>query len=163
RGRGHRLHRIRLLDQRGTGHLRGEGRREQGAVRALVFLFALLCGCRAAPQIGPIKLDGELDEEDWTRAVRSGAFVDAAGVEGRPYSEARFLWDDEALYVALYAGDDDIRATVTEHDGPVWLDDAFSLHLTPAAPGSPTYVIEISAGGVLTDGRRDANGKLDLG
>jgi hypothetical protein len=110
---------------------------------------------------GPVQLDAEIDEPDWSRAARTGAFVDGAGVEARPYSDARFLWDDENLYVALYAGDDDIRTRVKEHDGPVWLDDAFSIHLAPAA-GSPTYVIEISAGGVITDGRRDEKGKLDL-
>jgi hypothetical protein len=162
-------------------------------VRALLIsALALVAGCHRADPVppaaptetalhvpratAPIKLDGEIDEDDWARAARTGAFVDAAGVEARPYSDARFLVDDEALYVALYAGDDDIRTRVTDHDGPVWLDDAFSLHITPvtmgetpkppaqpATPGAPTYVIEISAGGVITDGRRDPSGKLDLG
>lgn len=151
-------------------------------MRAIVLAaFALVAGCHrtdppapgsgVAPETtlevprvtGLITLDGEIDEEDWARAARTGAFMDAAGVEARPYSDARFLRDDASLYVALYAGDEDIRATVTDHDGPVWLDDSFSLHLTPATPGSPTYVIEISAGGVITDGRRDKGGKVDLG
>jgi hypothetical protein len=105
----------------------------------------------------PIKTDGELDEPVWNAAAaRSKPFVDASGGEARPYSDARFLWDDHNLYVGLYAADDDIQTTVTAHDGPVWTDDAFSLHLTPAdaGPGSPTYGIDVSAAGVVTDVKR---------
>src|SRR5262249_46486842 len=103
----------------------------------------------------PIKTDGELDEPVWNAsAARSKPFVDASGGEARPYSDARFLWDDQNLYVGLYAADDNIQATVTAHDGPVWTDDAFSLHLTPEGPGSPRYGIDVSAAGVVTDVKR---------
>jgi hypothetical protein len=126
----------------------------------------------------PIKTDGELDEPVWNAsAARSKPFVDASGAEARPYSDARFLWDDQNLYVGLYAADDNIQATVTAHDGPVWTDDAFSLHLTPvdagddggrppmppgpAGSGSPTYGIDISAAGVVTDVKRAPGAKDD--
>jgi hypothetical protein len=112
-----------------------------------------------------IKLDGELNEPPWNAvAARTGAFVDASnlgGGEARPYSEGRFLWDDENLYMGLYAADDNIRATVTAHDGPVWIDDSFTLHFTPEAPSSPTYAFDISAAGVVTDVKRVAGSKDD--
>jgi len=110
---------------------------------------------------GPIAVDGEIEELDWMTAGRTGPFPDARGAEARPFSEARFLWDEENLYVTLYAADDDLRATVTAHDGPVWIDDAFSLHLTPAAPGSPTYLFDVSPAGVTMDARRPPGGKQD--
>jgi hypothetical protein len=110
---------------------------------------------------GPIQLDGELDEDDWRSAVRTGAFVDARGDEARPFSDARFLRSDDALYLVLYAADDDIRAAVKEHDGPVWTDDSFALTLTPEAPGAPSFEIDISAAGVTSDARRDAKGGRD--
>jgi hypothetical protein len=110
---------------------------------------------------GPIKIDGEVDEADWTTAGRTGAFADPAGAEARPYSDARFLWDEESLYVTLYAADDDLRARVTAHDGPVWIDDAFSLHLTPDADASPTYLFDVSAAGVTMDARRARGGRED--
>jgi hypothetical protein len=111
---------------------------------------------------GPIAVDGEVDEDDWKVAGRTGPFSDAHGADARPFSDARFLWDEQNLYVTLYAADDDLRARVTAHDGPVWIDDAFSLHLTPAAPGSPTYLFDISPAGVTMDARRGLDGKQDV-
>src|SRR5262249_32213592 len=117
---------------------------------------------RVAKASMPIKTDGELDEPVWNAsAARTGAFVDAAGVDARPYSDARFLWDDQNLYVSLYAADDNIHATVTAHDGPVWIDDSFSIHLTPDVPGAPTYGIDVSPAGVVTDVKRIPGGKDD--
>lgn len=108
------------------------------------------------------KLDGELDEPVWNAvSLRTGPFVDASGGEARPYSDGRFLWGDDSLYFGLYAADEDIHATITAHDGPVWIDDAFSLRLTPDTPGAPTYQIDVSAAGVFTDVRRVPGGKDD--
>jgi hypothetical protein len=59
----------------------------------------------------PIKIDGELDEPSWVGSpARTGAFV------GKPYSDARMLWDDTTLYLALYAADEDIETRATEPD-----------------------------------------------
>ncbi len=120
---------------------------------------------RVARATGPIKPDGELNEPAWNAiAARTGAFIDGAGGEARPYSEARFLYDADNLYIALYASDNDIRAQVTEHDGPVWIDDSFALHLTPDLPGPsvPTYAFDISASGVVTDVKRVPGVKDDI-
>jgi len=59
-----------------------------------------------------ITCDGETNEEDWiTIAARTGAFVDAVSQRPSiPHSEARFLWDDKAFYLLLYAAHIDIRA-----------------------------------------------------
>jgi Carbohydrate family 9 binding domain-like len=114
------------------------------------------------------KLDGEASEPPWNAAAaRTGAFVDAHGEAARPYSEARFLWDAENLYVLLYAADNDILAHVTAHDGPVWIDDSFSIHLTPTVPlpgggPAPTYSFDVNPAGVVTDARRMPGGKDDV-
>lgn len=153
--------------------------------RAALVLVALLAGCReggssgapgattsaapgepAAAIVVPradaaLALDGELDETAWSRAARTGAFVDDAGAPARPFSEARFLEQGGTLFVALYAADDDIRAAKRAHDDPVYLDDAFSVRLSTEAPGSPTYLLDVSARGVITDARRDASGHVD--
>lgn len=109
---------------------------------------------------GPIKIDGELDEADWKRAARTGAFVDRAMAEARPNSDARFLWDDDALFVALYAADQDIEAKVKEHDSPLWLEDSFSIRVVPEGSTSH-YLIDVSAAGVISDARELASGALD--
>jgi hypothetical protein len=110
---------------------------------------------------GSIRIDGELEEEDWRSAVRTGAFVDAHGAEARPFSDARFLQRDGAIFVVLYAADDDIRAAVKEHDGAVWTDDAFIVTLGPDAPGAPSFEIDVSAAGVTSDARRGLKGERD--
>ena len=44
-----------------------------------------------------------------TRSSATGAFANATGAAVRPYSDARLLWDEQHLYLALYAADEDIR------------------------------------------------------
>jgi hypothetical protein len=127
-------------------------------------------GERAAPAVralavtrlkAPLKLDGEATEPDWLTSARTRPFLDATGGEARPFSEARFLWDDANLYVLLYAADNDIRARVKDHDGPVWIDDHFSLHIRPDGAAQPTYAFDISPAGVVMDAKRPAGGKDD--
>src|SRR5262249_4043320 len=53
---------------------------------------------------GPIVLDGDMDDVGWVKATaRTNAFVDGAGAPAHPYSDARLVWGDGHLYVALYA------------------------------------------------------------
>lgn len=60
---------------------------------------------------GPIKIDGEWDEDDWAKRALRGQFVSPNGELARPSSEVRFLHDDADLIVALYAADEDIQST----------------------------------------------------
>lgn len=57
----------------------------------------------------PMRIDGALDEPVWNGAARTHAFVRGDGSRARPYSDARIVWGDGKLYVALYAADEDIR------------------------------------------------------
>jgi len=94
--------------------------RSSHSVLAAVLLVAA-CDIRHAPS--PIVLDGELSEPIWNGAIRTGAFVNEQGQPAAPYSDARFLVTRDALFVALYAADEDIRS-----------DDVFELEL-----GGKTY------------------------
>lgn len=54
--------------------------------------------------VGPIRVDGRLDEPSWSRARPVDAFTQVDPEEGRPVSEptiARVLYDDEALYIGV--------------------------------------------------------------
>jgi hypothetical protein len=58
----------------------------------------------AARASGPIRIDGVLDEADWAAAEPATEFFQVDPEEGRPVSEtteARILFDDEALYVGV--------------------------------------------------------------
>lgn len=110
---------------------------------------------------GPIHCDGRAEEPDWRRALRSHAFRDARTDRvARPYSEARFLWDDSNLYVLFYAGDDDIRSSTKKHDSPLWMGDAFSFKIRPDATAR-TFDIDFAADGTTSDAREASGGALD--
>jgi hypothetical protein len=99
-------------------------------------------------------LDGDLEEAIWTGdAARTGPF----GV--RPFSEARFAWHNDALFLALYAADEDITSRVREPDAPVWLDDAFRLVFT--AGDGTERAIDVSPLGLVTDAQRKGGGAFD--
>jgi len=56
----------------------------------------------AARRVGPITLDGKLDESDWQTAAPATDFRQAQPKEGEPATqrtEVRFLYDDDALYI----------------------------------------------------------------
>jgi hypothetical protein len=95
----------------------------------------------------PIDIDGKLDEPPWlTRAGRSGAFVDGNGQPARPPADARLLWGDGVLYVALYAGDDAARPADPPTEPSA---DRFRVEFT--APGKRVSV-DVTADGASQPG-----------
>jgi hypothetical protein len=110
---------------------------------------------------GSLVLDGDTDDPGWLRApgpARTGPLLSVGGAVLPPYSEARLLWGDGQLYLALYAADEDIRARVEPHDGPVGRDDSFRLVF---ARDGVERAIEVSARGTMTDAIRSPGGPAD--
>ncbi len=60
---------------------------------------------------GPIKIDGEWDEPDWSGRALRGPFRADGGELARPSSEIRLLHDDADLIIALYGADENIETT----------------------------------------------------
>ena len=68
---------------------------------------------------GAITLDGDMDDQGWTRPpgpASTGEFLLDNGKPARPHTHARLVWGGEYLYMAVLASDEDIRS-----------DDAFDL------------------------------------
>jgi hypothetical protein len=108
---------------------------------------------------GPIVIDGELGDDGWLgRAARTGGFVASDGSQSRPYSDARMVWSDGTLYVALYAADEDLRATYREGDAPLWLEDAFHLSFRR---DDTELTFDVSPLGTLTDAQRTGERAFD--
>ena len=120
-------------------------------------LLVLALGCQRAPApravphpTGPIKIDGEWDEPDWSKTALRGQFLGDDGQLSRPTSEIRLLADGSDLFVGLYAADDDIKST-----------DAFDvalgdlrLHVTASGvlePPMPTARVAVDRDGTLDD------------
>jgi hypothetical protein len=94
-------------------------------VRAFVFVIGILSlAASAAAQsvVSATRIEGGIDEADWTRAEPITAFVQREPDEGAQpthRTEARVLFDKEAIYVAVKAFDSEpglIKAFLTRRD-----------------------------------------------
>ncbi|MHB8993618.1 MAG: sugar-binding protein [Armatimonadota bacterium] len=85
------------------------------------------------------RIDGRLDEACWQGPAPITDFrcVDKARSMPTQRTQAWVACDAEALYVAARCTDDrmdQVPATVTELDGPVWQDDCLEVFLMPGTP-----------------------------
>lgn len=103
---------------------------------------------------GEIRIDGELTEVDWSRALRTAPFRDQwTKREAVPYSEARLLWDHEYLYLGLDAEDEDIEARATVPGSTEKADDAFDISFHVGHPHSGYTTMHVNALGTVTEQR----------
>jgi len=88
-----------------------------------------------------IVIDGKADETDWQRAP----YIDFVfpwnntDEEGKQGTVARMLWDDANLYISYVCEDPYLDSEVTEHDGPVYEEDAVEIFATPNPDDVGTY------------------------
>jgi len=78
---------------------------------------------QAAPRVGPITIDGRIDEAAWAAATPITNFTQSQPQEGQPATqrtEIRVLYDDEALYIGARVNDSlgaaGIRAPLARRD-----------------------------------------------
>jgi hypothetical protein len=121
---------------------------------------------RAAPRTvlhvphvsAPIVIDAETEGKKAWEGERGKTpnFVDENGRGIVPYTEARFRWEGDKLYALLYAGDLDLEATITDHDGPLERDDSFRLSFRN---GVEERVIAVSVLGTVADASCTGSGR----
>jgi hypothetical protein len=124
-----------------------------------VLALALACHRTSPPPslviphtTGPMKIDGEWDEPDWSKTALRGQFLGSDGALSRPTSEVRLLHDDHDVFVGLYAADDDIRST-DAFDVSIG---ALKLHVTATGkldPAIPGVRVAVDSDGSLDDDR----------
>jgi hypothetical protein len=123
-------------------------------------------GLRAVPKAvlhvprvsAPIVIDAETEGKKAWEGERGKTpnFIDENGHGIVPYTEARLRWSGDELYALLYAGDLDLEATVTQHDGPVERDDSFRLSFHG---GSEERVVAVSVLGTVADALCTGSGR----
>jgi hypothetical protein len=99
----------------------------------------------------PPILDGRLDDPAWSVAA-AVSLVDT--MNGGPVDRltvARMCWDDENLYVAFRCSSPDIKGSVTDHDGPIYLEDAAELFVDPDGDLKSYTELDLSPGNVAFD------------
>lgn len=87
--------------------------------------------CRA---VGPINVDGRLDEPSWQNIPWTEDFVDIEGAakpKPRLRTRAKMLWDDRFFYIAAELEEPHVWATVTEHDAVIFEDNDFEIFMDP--------------------------------
>ena len=95
----------------------------------------------------PIVIDGDLSKPVWTAAEQSGRFVDM--VDGGPAlydTRMAALWDDDFLYVAMWAQEPFLAATQTERDSIVFVDNDLEVFVDG---GDAYYEFEVNALGTV--------------
>jgi hypothetical protein len=79
---------------------------------------------------GAIAIDGVASDPGWTTAVTSPEFAIAEGCpEPLGKATARMTWDDQYLYVFASIVDPDIVSQYTQHDDPLYRQDAVEIFI----------------------------------
>jgi hypothetical protein len=102
-------------------------------------------------------IDGDPSEPVWQRAEAIDEFYQVDPNPGQPGSQptiARFLYDENNLYVAIYAYDsepDKIIATVKARDGRLDTDDGVRIYIDPELTRRNAYYFEMNPLGARVD------------
>lgn len=109
----------------------------------------------------PPKIDGRLDDACWANAAVITDFTQVQPTEGgvpTERTEARLLYDDDAIYVAVRCYDshpERILARQMQRDGSTGSDDVVTIVFDPFFDRRNGYFFEITAAGGRQDGLID--------
>jgi len=97
---------------------------------------------------GPVQVDGNLDEEVWSKVSWSDSFVD---IEGSLRPKPRFrtmvkmIWDSDYFYLGAYLEEPDVWATLTKRDSIIFQDNDFEIFIDPDGDTHNYYELEMNA------------------
>jgi hypothetical protein len=106
---------------------------------------------RCARAARPLRIDGDLDKEAWSEAPSVDLVRVEDGGPARQRTTLRLLWDDGHLYAAFRVVDDDVRATQTRRDAPLWREEVVELFLDPWGAERVYVELEVSPRNVVFD------------
>src|SRR5678815_3127811 len=115
--------------------------------------FRIACARR---RTGAIAIDGNLDEPAWKTAPRQGGFIQRFPKDGAKASqdtEFAFLYDDDSIYIGVWAHDTDprlIRRLLTRRDVDA-LSDLVAIAIDSYHDRRTAYVFQLNAAGVQRD------------
>jgi hypothetical protein len=95
----------------------------------------------------PVRAGGAANSPAWASAARTGRFVDlVTGVPAPLDTTASVLWDDDNLYIAFWAAETAISATMTERDELLFFENDLEVFIDG---GDTYYELEFNALGVV--------------
>jgi WD40 repeat protein/serine/threonine protein kinase len=99
--------------------------------------------------IGPIAIDGKLDEPAWQAVPWTEDFVDIEGDRRLPprfRTRAKMLWDDRYFYIAAELQEPHVQGTFKKHDSYIFHEDNdFEVFLNPAGNNHNYAELELNA------------------
>jgi hypothetical protein len=105
----------------------------------------------AARASRPPRVDGRLDDAAWTGATPAQLVNNADGSTPRLKTEARVLYDEEFLYFAFRAEDENVWSTMRRRDQKLWEEEVVEVFLQ-ADPAAPSYIeLEVNPLGTMLD------------
>lgn len=96
----------------------------------------------------PLKIDGKMNEEAWSKAEWTGYFVDIEGsIKPAPRykTRAKMLWDDKYLYIAAEIEEPNLSASIKQRDAVIFRDNDFEVFIDPDGDTHKYYELEINA------------------
>ncbi|MDB5121249.1 MAG: hypothetical protein JWN56_2467 [Sphingobacteriales bacterium] len=93
-------------------------------------------------------IDGNLNDEEWTKAKWTDSFVDIEGdLKPKPAYKTRvkMLWTDTRLIIAAELQDPHVWAKVQKHDEVIFYDNDFEVFLDPDNNTHQYFEIEVNA------------------
>ncbi|SFD31634.1 Carbohydrate family 9 binding domain-like [Chitinophaga sp. CF118] len=102
----------------------------------------------------PIKLDGKPDEKAWQQTAWSDDFTDIEGdkqPEPPMRTRLKMLWDSRYLYIFAELEDENIWATLHQHDTIIFQDNDFEIFVDPDGDTHEYFEIEINPHNTIMD------------
>jgi hypothetical protein len=102
----------------------------------------------------PPVIDGNINKLVWQQTAWTNEFVDIEG-EGKPKptypTKVKMLWDDSCLYIAAQIAEQQVWATLKNHDDIVFHDNDFEVFIDPTNTAQPYFEIETNALNTIFD------------
>ncbi|GHV53492.1 hypothetical protein FACS1894181_17310 [Bacteroidia bacterium] len=101
----------------------------------------------------PIAIDGKITEEEWGGVPLMGDFADIHDNGPKPYLQTlvKMAHDDNGLYFAARMEEPHLWATFTEHDAPLYQENAFEFFIDPSNSTHNYLEYEVNALGTEWD------------
>ena len=94
-----------------------------------------------------IRVDGRASDAAWTDAAKTGPFVDLlSGTVAPMETTAAVLWDDDYLYIAFWAAEPAVTATLLERDSLLFYENDLEVFIDG---GDSYYELEVNALGTV--------------
>ena len=95
----------------------------------------------------PLVTNGRALGASWSNAPRTPRFVDmASGAPAQMDTAASILWDEIALYIAFWAQEPDLTATMTDRDALLFFENDLEIFIDG---GDSYYEMEFNAAGTI--------------